>query len=180
MEKSIRTYFYTIYIVYLILGIMGIIEGVLCFAGTPLIDPVVYFQGFSSLLIGTGVVTIIASIFMIVGAVKMKEAMAFDDTTLYNRRGALLGWAIYLGIATLMAGVVTIIFACIMNDKILKLADGSPNGPTVQNATATPFNENNNDYSIQKEKLQKFKELFDEGIITESEYEAKRKQILGL
>jgi len=118
---------------------------------------------------------------MIVGATKMKEAMEFDDTTLYNSRGALLGWAIYLGIATLIAGVVTIIFACLMNDKILKLAEGSTSNSNVQDATATPFRENNNsNFNIQKEQLEKYKNMYNDGTITESEYEAKRKQILGL
>jgi len=181
MEKNIRTYFYTIYIVYLVLGILGILEGVLCFAGIPLLNSIVLIPGYNAMFFVTGICTIIISIFMIVGANKMKEAMDFDDTTLLNSHDALLGWAIFLGIVTLIPGVVTIIFACIMNDKILKLADGSTNNNNVQDATATPFNEKtNSNFDAQKEQLEKYKNLYDEGIITESEYEAKRKQILGL
>lgn len=40
--------------------------------------------------------------------------------------------------------------------------------------------DNSNNEKTNKEQLQELKEIFEEGLITQEEYEAKKKQILGL
>ena len=50
----------------------------------------------------------------------------------------------------------------------------------INQKTLQSYSDNSNNEKTNKEQLQELKEIFEEGLITQEEYEAKKKQILGL
>ena len=141
------------------------------------------------------VVGAIVGVPLIIGAQKFNKARTMTDEELVKNRANLLGWGIFLSIIlapTVIGLIVVIICVLMVNNYIKNLEEGKVEeankgfGETVKEGTTKFIGGVKETFGIkskldkEKDKLLELKKMKEEGLITEEEYEAKRKQILGL
>lgn len=89
--------------------------------------------------------------------------------------GALTGFSSII-ICSLIGGGIGIIYALIS----AKNTSGTPENPTAEATTLIEKEKKDDSTDTQKAQIEKYKKLKDEGVITQEEFDAKRKDILGL
>lgn len=155
MKDVAKTYFLVAWIVSLVLGILYTIT-----------------------LIG-----VIFGIPLFVCAKRFKRATKMSDADLITNRKSLLGWGIFLAVIlspTVLGLIIAIVLVILVNSYIEDLEKGDLQaanrsfGATVKEETQKILGNN------LEEKLLELDRLKEKGVITEEEYEAKRKQILGI
>ena len=178
MREMTKTYFTVAYWVSLILAIFFTIT----IAGIVLAIPLFIAQG------------------------KFAKAMVMTDEELVKNRGSLFGWGIFLSIVlapSVIGLIVMLIFVIMVNNQIKNIEVGatekvektfeetikegaSSTWDTVKEGSKNVWNDikgifaGKPELEKQKEKLEELKKMKEEGVITEEEYNAKRKQILGI
>ena len=143
-------------------------------------------------------ITIVGAILgipLIIASSKFNNARNMTDEELIKNRSSLFGWGIFLAIVlapSIIGLVVVLIFVFMVNDYIKNLEAGNTEatdkgfGETVKEGTNKAWNglkdtfKGKSKLEKQKDQLSELQQMKDEGVITEEEYEAKRKQILGL
>ena len=154
-------------------------------------------------------ITIIGLVFgipLFMAANKFKAAKDMSDADLVANRSTLLGWGIFTSIAlapTFVGLIIMLIFVILVNNQIKNIEVGdvektektfeqtvkdgaAATWDTVKSGTKTVWGDlkeafaGKSELEKQKEELEKLNKMKEEGIITEEEYEIKRKQILGL
>ena len=145
---------------------------------------------FSITLIG-----LVIGIPLFIASSKFKKANNMTDEELINNRGKLLGWGIFLSIVltpSIFGLIIALIFVFMVNGYIKDLEVGNKDktergfGETVKEGASKTWNNIKETLNVksqldkEKDALIKLQQMKEEGIITEEEYEAKRKQILGL
>lgn len=161
----------------------------------------IYFKVAQILSIVLGVIFSITIIGLILGiplfiaSGKFKNAHQMTDEELIENKNSILGWGIFLSIvcAPSIIGLIVIIIVVIMvNDYIGNLEKGDfekanrSANQVLKDGASSAWNDvkstfsGKSDLDKQKEELKKLQQMLDENIITQEEYEAKRKQILGL
>ena len=107
----------------------------------------------------------------------------------------MFGWGIFLAIVlapSIIGLIVMLILVFMVNNYITNLEQGNVEqankgfGETVKEGTSKAWSGFKETFGIkskldkEKDELEKLQKMKEDGIITEEEYEAKRKQILGL
>ena len=148
-----------------------------------------------AVLYGITIVGLILTIPLVIAFKKFKAAEKMTDSELVAHRSNLFGWGIFLSIVCAPTGVVMIVFivcSILINNYIKDIAEGNTEktnksfSDTVVDSGKELW-ENTKDalsskpsIDKQKEELEKLKQMKDEGVITEEEYNAKRKKILDI
>lgn len=143
---------------------------------------------------------------LIIASTKFNSARKMNDEELVKNRGNLFGWGIFLAIVlapSIIGLIVILIFVFMVNNYIKNLENGDMEkankgfGETVKEGasktlsgvkegaskTWSGFKETfgiKSKLEKQKDQLAELQKMKEDGIINEEEYEAKRKQILGL
>ena len=143
-------------------------------------------------------ITFVGAIFgipLLIAASKFNKARKMLDEELISHRGNLFGWGIFLAIVlspTIIGLIVLLIFVIMVNNYIKNLEEGKLEeanksfGQTVKDGASKTWGGVKETFGIksklekQKDQIAELQKLKDDGVITEEEYEAKRKQILGL
>lgn len=150
-----------------------------------------YFQVAWIISIITGVlytltlVGVIIGIPLFIGSSKFKSAINMQDKELVENRKSLLGWGIFLSIVlapTIIGLIVLLIFVLLVNNHIQNIEDGKTEltEKSLGDTIASFFSSNKTEVSKTKAELEELQKMKDEGLITEEEYNAKRKKILDL
>lgn len=111
------------------------------------------------------IIGIIVGIPLIIGGTKFMNYSNMTVEKLNSEKSNILGWSIFFLIFTFVSGVLGLIYYFSLTE-------------TYDNITDS-FKSKKHDNSYLEE-LEKLKELLDKDVITKGEYEAKKKQILGL
>lgn len=160
MKDFVKTYATVMYIVGLVIGIILCVTVVGAIIGIPLI----------------------------IGSNKFKIAKDASTSELVEMRSSLLGWGIFYSIvvAGSIFGFICILVCSIMVNKYLS---GVEDGTLQENISLSQFanrseettgaTQEDSAQSI-KDKLKEIDDLYEEGVITKEEYEAKRKKILDI
>ena len=132
---------------------------------------------------------------LLMASSKFKAGKDMSDEDLIKNRSNLFGWGIFLAIVlspTIIGLIVMLILVFMVNKHIEDLEAGNEEevnkgfGQTVKEGTGKAWAGIKEAFGVKsslqkdKDKLEELQKMKDEGIITEEEYEAKRKQILGL
>ena len=140
-------------------------------------------------------VGVILGIPLLIGASKFNSARKMTDEDLVKNRGNLFGWGIFLAIAlspSIIGLIIMLIFVFMVNNHIKNIESGDAEkvekgfGETLKEGTSKTWSGIKEAFGVKsslqkdKDKLEELQKMKEEGIITEEEYEAKRKQILGL
>ena len=154
-------------------------------------------------------ITIVGLIFgipLFIASAKLKKAHEMDDEELIKNRSNLLGWGIFLAIMlspTIIGLIVILCFVLMVNNFIKDLEQGNTEkteksfeqtvadtgkdvGNTIKENAIDTWEGFKRTFGIktslqkQKEQLAELEKLKEEGVITEEEYQAKRKQILKI
>ena len=167
MKEMKNTYFTVAWIVSMVVGIIYCVTVIGAVIGVPL-------------LIGMG---------------KFNEARTMTDEELVKNRGSLFGWGIFASIAlapTIIGLIVLLIFVVMVNNYIKNIEEGKTEetskgfGQTVKEGSSKVWNgikevfKPKSDIEKQQEELEKLNKLKEQNLITEEEYQQKRKQILGI
>ncbi len=167
MKQMKNIYFTTAWIISLILGILFCITVVGAIFGVPLL----------------------------IAASKFNVARKMSDEELVKNRSNLFGWGIFLAIVlspTIIGLIVLLILVIMVNNYINNLEQGNLEeanksfGQTIKEGTSKTWTGIKEAFGVksklekQKDQIAELQKMKEEGIITEEEYEAKRKQILGL
>lgn len=138
---------------------------------------------------------LILGIPLLISSSKFNRARKMTDEELVENRGNLLGWGIFLSIVlapTILGLIVCLIFVFMVNNYITNIEQGNVEateksfGETVKDGTSKAWGGLKETFGFksklekQKDELNELQKMKDEGIISDEEYEAKRKQILGL
>lgn len=178
MRDLTKTYFNVAYIIALVVGI-------------------IYSLTIAGLVFG---------IPLFMAAKRFKRAKDMSDADLVKNRSSLFGWGIFTSIVmapTVLGLIIMLIFVIIVNNQIKNIEAGatekteksfeqtvkegaSNTWDAVKSGTKSVWNDlketfgSKSELEKQEEELEKLKKMKEDGIITEEEYEIKRKQILGL
>ena len=104
------------------------------------------------------IVGLIWGIPMIIGGYKLYDYSNMPDTEVINYKSSILGWSIFFVFFSFISGILGLIYYIGLtssNNKIEKIEE--------------------NDYMVELENLKK---LYDDKILTQEEYENKKKEIL--
>lgn len=138
---------------------------------------------------------LILGIPLLIASSKFNRARKMTDDELIENRGNLFGWGIFLAIIltpSILGLIVALIFVFMVNNYISNLEQGNVEateksfGETVKDGTSKAWGGIKETFGFksklekQKDELNELQKMKEDGIITEEEYEAKRKQILGL
>ena len=141
------------------------------------------------------VVGLIFGIPLLIASSKFKKARNMNNEELVANRSNLFGWGIFMAIIlapSIIGLIIALIFVFMVNNYIKDLELGNVEkteksfGETVKDGATKTWGGIKEVFAgkskVEKEKdeLLKLQQLKEEGLITEEEYEAKRKQILGL
>lgn len=141
------------------------------------------------------IVGLIIGIPLFIGGSKFNYARGMSDDLLVKNRSTLLGWGVFFAVVlapTVIGTIVVLVLALLVNDYIKNLEKGNYSmanrsfGESLKEGTASAWRETKevfsgkSDLEKERERLEELKKMKDEGVITEEEYEAKRKKILGL
>lgn len=132
---------------------------------------------------------------LIIASNKFRDAQLMTDEQLVQNRGNLLGWGIFVSIvlAPTVLGMIAILVFAVLVDTYIKnielgrpeenektvtqvVAEGTANAISDVKAAVTP----KSNLEKQIEELKKLKEMKEEGLITDEEYETLRRKTLGL
>ena len=102
------------------------------------------------------IIGIIWGIFLIVGGSTMMGYASLSDDAIMEKRSSILNWSIFFLFFTFIGGILSIIFYFTMDKKIFA---------------------SKNDYI---DEIKKLDELRKQGVISDKEYEAKKKKILDI
>ena len=192
MKNTAKTYFVVIQILDLLLGLTYCIAPIIIIIATitgrmfllPLV-PLLFFA----------VPFIVFAILLFKASSKFAKAGRFNDKELVEKRSNLLGWGIFSAIMlapSVIGFIVLLVFVILTNNYILNLEK------QLYNEEAKPFREYakqgvtnlvedtkeifgvKSEMEKQKEALTELKKWKEEGLLTEEEYNAKRKQILKI
>lgn len=126
---------------------------------------------------------------------KFKNARNMSDEELIKNRGNLFGWGIFLMIIlapTILGLIIILPFVIMVNNYIKNLEEGNYEkankgfGETVKESTGKVWNGLKDTFKVksklqkQKDQIAELQKMKEDGFITEEEFDAKRKQILGL
>ncbi len=159
MKDFVKTYATVMYIVGLVIGIIFCVTIVGALVGIPLI----------------------------IGSNKFKIAKDASMSELVEMRSSLLGWGIFYSIvvAGSIFGFICILVCSIMVNKYLSGVEEGSMQETISlsqfanRSEETTATQEDSAQSI-KDKLKEIDSLYEEGVITKEEYEAKRKKILDI
>lgn len=141
------------------------------------------------------IVGLVIGIPLFIGAARFNVAKNMSDEDLIRNRSTLLGWGIFFAIVlapTVVGTIAVLVLALLVDDYIRNLEQGNYSkanrsfGESLKEGTANAWRETKETFSgkseleKEREKLEELNKMRDDGIITQEEYEAKRKQILGL
>lgn len=152
------------------------------------------------------IVGLIFGIPLFMASKRFKLAKDMSDADLVSNRSSLFGWGIFTALVmspTVIGLIIMLVFVVLVNNQIKNIEAGateeieksfeqtvkegaSNTWDAVKSGTKNVWNDlkdtfgGKSDLDKQKEELDKLNKMKEEGIITEEEYEAKRKQILGL
>jgi membrane-bound ClpP family serine protease len=120
--------------------------------------------GIVAIIVGIGwcftIIGIIIGIFLIVGGSTMMGYSNLPDDEVVSKKSSILGWSIFCLFFTVIGGILGILFYLTMDSKIF-----------------VSKNVGKNDYI---DEIKKLDELRKQGIISDAEYEAKKKKILDI
>ena len=140
------------------------------------------------LLTGIG---IIISIPLFIAMKKFKKATTMTDEQLVENRKSLFIWGIVLSIALTSTGIgliVALVLTFMVNNHIVNIENGDVEkvnkgfGDTVKEGAKSTFESLKDGLGIQttlEEKLAELDRLKENGVITEEEYQIKRKNIIN-
>lgn len=157
MRETVKTYFQVAWIIALIVGIIYSISIIGLIVGIPLF----------------------------IGCEKFKNAVDMNDKELVENRKNLLGWGIFLSIVlapTIVGLVVMLLFVFLVNNHIKNIEEGKTDlaEKSLGETISSFFSSNKTEMSKTKRELEELQKMKEEGLITEEEYNAKRKKILDL
>lgn len=160
-----------------------------------------YFKAMKILDMIIGIIyciTIVGMIFgipLIIASKRFGKASQLESDYLVEHRGGLLGWGIFSAIAfapSVIGFIVIIVLAISANNYIKNLESGDIEkanrtfGEAVKEGTSKAWNGTKEAFGVkseldaQCEQLTKLKQMYENGILTEEEYNLKRKSILGI
>jgi MFS family permease len=120
--------------------------------------------GIVAIIVGIGwcftIIGIILGIFLIVGGSTVMGYSNLPDDEIVSKKNSILGWSIFFLFFTVIGGILGILFYLTMDSKIF-----------------VSKNVGKNDYI---DEIKKLDELRKQGIISDVEYEAKKKKILDI
>jgi MFS family permease len=120
--------------------------------------------GIVAIIVGIGwcftIIGIIIGIFLIVGGSTIMGYSNLPDDEVVSKKSSILGWSIFFLFFTVIGGILGILFYLTMDNKIF-----------------VSKNVGKNDYI---DEIKKLDELRKQGIISDAEYEAKKKKILDI
>ncbi len=170
MNNTAKTYFQVLSIVSLVVGILFCLTILGCIIGVPLI----------------------------IGSNKMREAQSMNEQQLIYNRTTLFAWGIFMAIAfsgSIVCLVLVLIFAIQVNDYILSLEKGVNESEksftenvkegaqkivdNVKDAFTSSKTKIDKEYEEISVKLSKLKQLKDEGLLSQEEYEKLRKEYVN-
>ena len=168
MNETVKVYFNVVRIVSLIFGILFCITIIGAILGIP----------------------------MIIASNKFKDAYNMSDEELVKNRSSILGWGIFLAIVfspSIIGLIVLLMFTMMVDNYIKNIENGDyaknqrSFADTVEQGASHAWNEVKNTFSgdkssidKQREELEKLEKMRNENLISEEEYKALRKKILGL
>ena len=162
MKEASKIYFTAAWIVSLVVGIL-------------------YSITFIGLLFG---------IPLFIASGKFNKAKDMTDEDLIKNRGNLFGWGVFLAIVlapTVLGLIAALIFITLVNNYIVELEKGNVEvkdksfGQTlVDSAKSVVGGAKEASGETLEQKLEELNKLKEKGVITEEEYQAKRKQILNI
>ena len=128
---------------------------------------------------------VLISVPLFIGAPKFKKAVDMTDAELVNRRKKLLGWGIFLSIVvapTIIGIALVLAFVLIVNNHIKYIEAGKVEltERSLGEAIKDTFCAKEATSDKIKKELEEIQKLRDDGIITDEEYEAKRKKVLDI
>lgn len=149
------------------------------------------------ILFSITIVGLILGVPLFIASSNYKKFGQLPDNELIQAKSSILGWNIFTSIVlapSVLGFIVMLIFALMINNYINDLASGSENanksfGDTLKdgtknvisgtvNSTKEIFNIKSNSAKL-KEELEELKKLFDEGVITEEEYNQLRSNVIS-
>lgn len=148
-----------------------------------------------AILLSITIIGIIIGIPLFIASGKFKEFYTLTDEKLVERKNSILGWGIFLSIVlapSIIGLIVMLVIVIMVNSYIGNIERGEIDkahrtvGQTIQEGTSSAWNSVKNtfkgksDLDKQKEELAKLQKMLEENLITQEEYEIKRRQILGL
>lgn len=143
-------------------------------------------------------ITIIGAVLgipMLIASNKFKEALNMSDYELVKNRSSLLGWGIFLAVVfspSVFGLIILLVLTMMVDNYIGNIEEGNyaqnekSFSQTVEENVSNAWSEVKNtfrsetDIDKQKKELKKLDRMKEEGLITEEEYSALRKKILGL
>ena len=143
-------------------------------------------------------ITFVGAIFgipLLIASSKFNKARKMSDEDLVKNRANLLGWGIFLAIVlspTIILLIVMLILVIMVNSYIKDLEAGRIEeanksfGQAVKDGASKTWTGTKEVFGVksalekQKAQLAELQQMREDGIISAEEYEAKRKQILGL
>lgn len=161
----------------------------------------VYFKVAQILALIIGIIyciTLVGAIFgvpLIIAGNKFGKYYSMTDEELVYNRGSIMGWGIFLAIMlapTIILLIVVLVLVFMVNSHIKSIEEGNVEksnrtfGQAVSDGASSVWNGTKKTFNIksklekQKDQLDKLTEMKEAGIITEEEYQAKRKQILDI
>lgn len=141
------------------------------------------------------IVGVVIGVPLLISYKKFKQAANGDDTTLIQLRRTLFGWGIFNAIIlapSIIGCIIVFIIVYQVNKYILDLENGNVEntiktfGESLKDSATNAVAETKSIFNVkskldkEQEQLVKLKSLKDEGLLTEEEYEAKRRQILKI
>lgn len=205
MKTFVRTHFMLLWIVSLIMSIINFIgAGVIIVLN--IVNAIVLSRGDVGILdmslagyivfVVVGVtVTICVGYCLIKCANIYKIASKMDEEYLKMNKNQIFGWGIFFSVVfapTILFFIIALVCVIIVNNYIEGLINGDTVSEQVKAASTKVLSDAKiawkdskqnamlNDLSNVQEALRKLKEIKDNGLITEEEYQAKRKKILDI
>ena len=193
MRKTMRRYFIAMQIIDLLWALL------LC--STPIL--LLIFSNVATKLTGLSIYTlmsceipvVILALLLFKASSKFKNAKISTDAKLVENKKSLMGWGVFSAIMlvpTILGFVVVLVFATMVNRTITDIENGDFERnyysikEKVKEKTKATTNESQETFGVkgemqrQKEQLEELKAWKKSGILTDEEYKAKRKKILGL
>ena len=139
----------------------------------------------AGILYSITIVGLIVGIPLFICSSKFKSAIDMQDKELVENRKNLLGWGIFLSIVlspTIIGLVVFLIFVLLINNHIKNIEDGRTDltEKSLGETISSFFSSGQTNTSRTKSELEELQKMKDENLITEEEYQAKRKKILDI
>lgn len=149
----------------------------------------------AAIIYSVTIIGLILGIPLFIAMSKFKAAQEMEDSQLVENRKNLLGWGIFLSIVlapTFIGLIVILVFVLMVNNQIKNIEEGNKEkteksfGTTVKEGTKKAWEglketfSSKSDLQKEKDQLAELDKMKEEGIISEEEYNAKRKQILKI